>query len=256
MKAMNNRTVHPDRMLLCARRAVPVLRLAGITGAGYAAAGLLLAAAIWFAAALGQPQIAARLPWYLSRGAGITAYLLLTATTVFGLAVSTRAADRWLARPVVFSLHEYLSWLGLAATGLHVSVLLGDTYLPFSVGALLLPFAAPYRPGAVTLGLGAWYLGAAITASFYLRPWLGRRAWRALHTLSFVTYALATAHGILAGSSTGQVWMQWLYLGSGGTVLLLTNYRVLLARRRFPRPHTVSARLVPPRLPAERAAVR
>lgn len=202
--------------------------------AGYAGLAALLLLGRWLLGSLGYTEVASRLPWYLNRAAGITAYLLLTATTVLGLAISTRIADRWLARPAVFALHEHLAWLGLAATGLHLGALLGDTYLPFGVADLLVPFAAPYRPAAVALGIVALYLSVVITGSFYVRARIGQRAWRTIHMASFATYLLATAHGILAGSSTAQPWMQWLYLTSGVAVLFLTNYRLLLARRTPP----------------------
>lgn len=213
------------------RRAVRVGKGGLLVAGGYAAvAGLLLAGAR-IAQSLGYPELASRLPWYLSRAAGVTAYLLLSATTLLGLAVSTRIADRVITRPVVFGLHEYLAWLGLAATGLHLGGLMADTYLSFGVIDVAVPFVAPYRPGAVALGIVSLYLSAAITGSFYVRARLGQRTWRAIHTTSFVAYVLATGHGILAGTSTTQAWMQWLYLLSGGAVLLLTNYRLLLATR-------------------------
>jgi hypothetical protein len=215
--------------------------------AASAGIGALLLLGRWLAGTLGQEELASRLPWYLSRAAGITAYLLLTATTVLGLAIGTRIADRWLARPVVFALHEHLAWLGLAATGLHLGALLGDSYLPFRLDDLFIPFAAPYRPGAVALAVLALYLSAAITGSFYVRAQIGQRAWRVLHMASFGTYALATAHGILAGSSTPQPWMQWLYLASGAAMLFLTNYRLLLARR------TPQSRPLPAAGPHQRA---
>jgi predicted ferric reductase len=213
------------------QRFVPICRGGLIAAGGYAAVAGLLFAGAWLAQVLGYPDLASRLPWYLSRAAGITAYLLLSATTLLGLAVSTRIADRVIARPVVFGLHESLAWLGLAATVLHLGGLLVDSYLPFSVLDLAVPFVAPYRPTAVALGIIGLYLSAILTGSFYVRARLGQRAWRALHTASFLAYVLATGHGILAGTSTTQPWMQWLYLLSGGTVLLLTNYRLLLATR-------------------------
>jgi hypothetical protein len=202
--------------------------------AGCVAVGALLLLSRWVLGLLGAAEVAARLPWYLSRAAGITAYLLLTGTTVLGLALSTRIAGRRLARPVIFGLHEQLAWLGLAATGLHLGALLADSYIPFRVTDLLIPFASPYRPGAVALGVLALYLSAVITGSFYVRSCVGYRTWRAIHMASFATFALATAHGIFAGSSTAQPWMQALYLGSGAIVVFLTNYRLLLAQPASP----------------------
>jgi hypothetical protein len=149
------------------RRIVRVGKCGLLVAAGYAAVTALLLASARLAQVLGYPDLASRLPWYLSRAAGMTAYLLLSATTLLGLAVSTRIADRVIARPTVFGLHEYLAWLGLAATGLHLGGLLADTYLSFGVIDVAVPFAAPYRPGAVALGIVGLYLSAVLTGSFY-----------------------------------------------------------------------------------------
>ncbi len=168
-----------------------------------------------------------KLPWTLSRAAGIVAYLLLAGSTLLGLSISTRLLDRWASRAVVFALHEYLSWLALAATGLHVVLLLQDSHSGFTPLSLLIPGLAPYAPLAMALGTVSLYLAVAITVSFRLRARIGQRAWRLLHYSAFALFALATAHGVMAGSSTGASAMQWLYLVSGGAVLLLTNYRLL-----------------------------
>src|SRR5581483_11125463 len=90
------------------------------------------------------------------------------------------------------------------------------------------PLVSSYKPVAVALGVLAFYLMAAITVSFSVRRYIGRRAWRMLHWGSFGLYALATAHGLLVGSSAAQPWMRCLYLASGATVVLLINYRILL----------------------------
>jgi predicted ferric reductase len=212
-------------------RAISTPRPAMLAIGGFAGFAAAVVLSRWLLAAFGFTEIASHLPWYLSRAAGITAYLLLSATMVLGLAIATRLGGRRLSRPVVFSLHEHLAWMGLAATGLHLGALLADSYLPFRVVDLLVPFAAPYRPAAVALGVIALYASVLITSSFAVRSRIGHRAWRTIHIASFGTYVLATAHGILAGSSTSQPWMQWLYLASGATVLLLTNYRILLTKQ-------------------------
>ena len=227
------------------QRLRPAVRIGLTIVAGYLAVGALLLLSRWLLGFLGAAEVAERLPWYLSRAAGVTAYLLLTGTTVLGLVISTRIAGRRLARPVVFGLHEHLAWLGLAVTGLHLGALLADSYVPFRVTDLLVPFASPYRPGAVALGVLSLYLSAVITGSFYVRARIGHRTWRALHMASFATYALATAHGILAGSSSTQPWMQALYLGSGATVVFLTNYRLLLAKPAPPDRQAVTAAIQP-----------
>jgi predicted ferric reductase len=114
---------------------------------------------------------------------------------------------------------------------LHAGALLVDRTEPFSPLQVLVPFTASYRPLATGLGVLALYLTALITASFYVRARIGQRTWRRLHAATFGLYVLATAHGLLAGSSSDMVWMQWLYLASGAAVLFLALCRLLLPAR-------------------------
>jgi predicted ferric reductase len=199
-----------------------------LLGAGVAA---VLFALLTHAAQGSLNELATRLPWYVSRAAGITAYLLLSATTLFGLAISTRSFDRWIPRGNVTALHEHLSWLAFGLVGLHVGALLLDTYEPFRLSQILIPFTSHYRPVAVGVGVLSMYLMGIVIASFYVRRRIGQRAWRMLHYSTFALFVLATAHGIFAGSGAGDAWTQWLYLGCGAMAVFLTLYRILLEPR-------------------------
>lgn len=172
-----------------------------------------------------------KLFWHLTRASGITAYLLLTASMLLGLGVFTRALDRFMPRASSFTLHEYLSWLAFGFTLLHAGVLLFDRYQPFTFAELLVPFLSAWRPLPLALGILALYATLLVNITFYLKPQVSQRAWRVIHYASFGLYALATAHGVFAGSSSGQAWMYWLYLASGSSVLFSTLYRILLAPR-------------------------
>jgi hypothetical protein len=107
--------------------------------------------------------------WYVTRAAGLLAYLLLWLSTVWGLAIASKIFDPLLHRAFTFDAHEWLSLLALGFTILHVGVLLGDVYLPFSLAEILIPFVAPYRPFGVGLGIIGFYLTLLVTVTFYLR---------------------------------------------------------------------------------------
>jgi sulfoxide reductase heme-binding subunit YedZ len=168
--------------------------------------------------------------WYLSRTAGLTAYVLLTLNVCLGLMVRTRALDWLLARWRAFDLHQFTALLALAFVLLHVLSLLGDQFVGFSVTQLFVPFASSYRPVSVAIGILAFYVMGGIIASFYLRRLIGHSAWRAIHYLTFAVFVLALAHGIFAGSDTGQAWAAPLYCGSGGLIAALTVWRFARTR--------------------------
>lgn len=163
--------------------------------------------------------------WYLSRAAGFTAYLLLFASVALGIAMSTRLAARLKRGNFAFDLHRFLSVLALAFALFHVYILLGDRYFSFSVWSLSLPFISPYRLWAVALGTLSMYLLVLISVSFYVRRFIGYRAWRALHFLTFAMYLSVTAHGITAGTDTSAPWARLIYAGTSASVLLMVAYR-------------------------------
>jgi hypothetical protein len=46
-----------------------------------------------------------------------------------------------------------------------------------------------------------------------------------------VLFVLALAHGVFAGTDSGEQWAQLTYLATGLTVLFFTFFRILAARR-------------------------
>jgi hypothetical protein len=110
-------------------------------------------------------------------------------------------------------------------------VLLGDQYIGYTLVQVLVPFAsAGYKPLAVGAGQVALYVLALVALSFYVKQQLGRQVWRLIHFASFGLFGLALLHGIFSGSDGGAWWAQALYWLSGGSVLFLTVYRVLVLR--------------------------
>lgn len=164
--------------------------------------------------------------WYLSRAAGFTAYLLLFASVALGIGVSTRIGKRLIRQNALFDIHRFLAILGLLFTLFHVYVLLGDGYFNYNVWQLTLPFLSPYRMWPIAVGSFALYASVIVVVSFYVRRFIGYRAWRAVHFVTFALYAGATLHGITAGSDTSEAWARAIYLLTGGVVLALLAYRL------------------------------
>ena len=185
-----------------------------------------------------------RLPWVATRLVAFLSYFAITGSVVYGLLLSTKVLDAIAHRPVSFALHQDLAAIGLGLGGVH-AVLLGlDATVPFSLGDMLVPFVAPYRPLWVGVGQLTLYLVAVVLASFYLRRRIGQRTWRLLHYLTFLSFAGATAHGILSGSDSGTAWAWWSYVGATALVVFLTGYRIVTgitaSRERASRPAPAS----------------
>jgi DMSO/TMAO reductase YedYZ heme-binding membrane subunit len=174
-------------------------------------------------------SIGQNMPWHLSRSAGTVGYMLLVGSTVWGLLLSSKIVKKAVPAVLSLAMHNILSWLALAFTGLHALVLLFDSYYTYTISNLLVPFTGPYRPIWVGLGIIGFYLMALVTLSFQFRRRIGQENWRALHYLSFVVYALATIHGAASGTDGSKLGMQFMYVGSGLLVLILIGYRLWTA---------------------------
>ena len=191
--------------------AVPLAVLVGGLALAAAAAGVPTGHAMWFAA----------------RASGLTAYILATASVLFGLASATRAGNPKPGLGVVTDIHRALSLLTLAAIGGHVLFLALDSYARFGPLDLLVPFASWYRPTWSGLGVLAAYLAVAVYASFYIRSRIGYRAWRVFHYAGFGVFALGTIHGVLAGTDGGTLWASSIYAAAIASVGLMGAYRLL-----------------------------
>jgi predicted ferric reductase len=169
--------------------------------------------------------------WYLSRSSALVGYVLLWASMVLGVAITGKLARVWPGGPMAFDLHQYLSILGIGFAVLHVVTLLGDSYIGYSIGQLLLPFGAgSYQPFWVGLGQVATYLLIPVMISFYARKALGPRGWRTIHGLSYLLFGMTLLHGLFSGSDSAALWTTALYWFTGVSLVGLTAYRVVLAR--------------------------
>lgn len=145
--------------------------------------------------------------WYLTRGFGLIALVLLTATLVMGLTQAVRYARPGWPRFVISALHKNVSILAVVFLAVHVVTAVGDTYAPISVISVFVPFAGKYRP--LWLGLGALALDllVALVITSLLRERIGHRTWRALHWTAYLCWPVAILHGLGTGTDTKLSWV-------------------------------------------------
>ena len=113
---------------------------------------------------------------------------------------------------------------------LHMGAVLFDPVLHFGFAAVLVPFAAPWKTGAIAAGVVAGWLSLALALSFRLRKWIGQKGWRRLHYASFGAFALSLGHALSVGTDLRGVGGPVLALAAAGPVLWLTFYRLLVPR--------------------------
>lgn len=172
------------------------------------------------------------LTWYLVRSSGLSLYLLLWLSTVFGLGITTGTFDRFPGRPTVLMLHRFSTELAYSALALHLFGLVLDSYVRYSVTDLLVPFWADGGNLWTALGVIAAWSTILIGVSFSLRNLIGQRTWRLLHFGSFPLYLLALFHGLGSGTDSGTDAVFIGYLFTLGVVFFLTTYRILRGKER------------------------
>jgi sulfoxide reductase heme-binding subunit YedZ len=145
--------------------------------------------------------------WYLARGTGAVALVLLTASVVIGILGSVRfVAERW-PRFAIDAVHRDVSLLVVVVLVIHIVTSVLDGFAPITLLDGVIPFNSPYRPLWLGLGTLSFDLLVAIAVTSLVRRRLGYRAWRAVHWLAYASWPVAVLHGLGTGSDTRQWWM-------------------------------------------------
>jgi|RhiMethySRZTD1v2_1073278.scaffolds.fasta_scaffold395316_3 methionine sulfoxide reductase heme-binding subunit len=170
--------------------------------------------------------------WILARSSGLAAYLLLTASVLAGVVLKARPFGASPRPAAITEVHRLLGLLGLSTLALHGAALVLDRTVEVSLAALLVPGLVPYRPLWTAVGVVAAELMVLVYVSFSLRRRIGTRAWRRLHWLTYAVFALATVHGLAAGTDTSRPWALPLYGAAVGAVLAAAGWRALVPTNR------------------------
>lgn len=173
--------------------------------------------------------------WYLARGAGLAALILLSTTTALGaLGARPGRAER---RYVLQYVHRATAGLGLTTLALHLVAVLTDSYANVGWRGALVPFTADFRPQWVALGTVAAYLFIGVSLLGLARGRMaanptGAKVWRGLHGLAYAGWLAAIAHGFTTGTDSETGWVRLLYVACLTAVLGCTAARVAARRTR------------------------
>lgn len=151
--------------------------------------------------------IDSRALWYLTRGTGIAALLLLTVSLAVGVLDSARWSSIGYPRALVAGVHRYASLLVVAFIVLHVATSVVDGFAPIRWLDAVVPFHARYRSLWLGFGALAFDLIVALVATSLLRRRIGNRIWRLVHWLAYACWPLALLHALGAGSDVHDGWL-------------------------------------------------
>ncbi len=145
--------------------------------------------------------------WYLTRGTGTVALVLLTLSVALGVANVRRLRTGFIPRFVLGAVHRNVSLLAVVFVAVHIATAVLDGYAPIRLIDALLPFASAYRPLWLGLGAVAFDLLLAIAITSLARRRLGYRAWRVTHWAAYGSWPVALLHALGTGSDTKTAWM-------------------------------------------------
>lgn len=162
--------------------------------------------------------------WNLIRLSGFLALFFITFSAGFGMLSKVS----WLKKKkaLTHSIHLTSAWGSVLALLFHFFLLMVDTYRPFTIKELLVPFSADYAPFAAGLGTVAFYLMMTIylSSDFGMKK-LKRKTWKSIHWLAVPAWILSLAHGIVIGTDSSTLWAMSYYLCCIFFLLLIGLFR-------------------------------
>jgi sulfoxide reductase heme-binding subunit YedZ len=179
--------------------------------------------------------------WYATRASGVAAYVVLSLVVSLGLTLGRKAQNKRWPRFSVEDIHRFGGLLAGSLIGIHVLTIAADSFLPFSIVQLVVPFTARYRPLWTGLGIAAAEILLALAITNHYRRRLPYRFWRTAHYLNFAVWTLASLHGLMSGTDRGVWWLAIIYGICISTVVMLLFWRFGGYVLRSPRVATAGA---------------
>jgi methionine sulfoxide reductase heme-binding subunit len=173
--------------------------------------------------------------WYASRATGVVALLLLSAVMILGMLVSRSGRLPGLPRFGVTTLHRNLALLSVAFVAVHVITAIADPYVTIGIAAAIFPFTSRYETWWLGLGAVSIDVIIALIVTSLARARIGRRAWRAVHWLAYLSWPVAFAHSLGSSPDLRHGGLVYLAIGSALAVGAALTWRMATsaaARRR------------------------
>lgn len=183
--------------------------------------------------------------WYLGRGTGVSALVLLTLSVCLGIVTRSGRRLPGLPRFALTDLHKTAALTAAGLLAVHIGTLLFDPYAQLRLADVVLPFQGQYRPIYLGLGTLAIDLVALVVATSLLRHRIGPRAFKVVHWLTYLLWPLALLHGLGIGTDAPSTWFTALSAACVGLVAMIVAWRVTPAfgeRGRVRVPREVASR--------------
>jgi DMSO/TMAO reductase YedYZ heme-binding membrane subunit len=165
--------------------------------------------------------------WYVDRGSGLVALLLLSAGVVLGVISALRVHSPGWPRFALADLHRNIGLLAVCFGAVHGATSVLDSFVDIRLTDLVVPFGSHFRPLWVGVGAIAVDLTLAVLLTSAIRRRLGYRRWRAVHLLAYGAWTATVVHSVGMGTDARATWALVLMarcIGAiGGALVLRLN---------------------------------
>lgn len=167
------------------------------------------------------------IPWFITRSAGITSYILMFLIVFIGTGMTTGYIYKYINPVKTWMIHKYLS-LALGVTLLtHMFSLLLDKSSGLGFKDIFIPFTANYNSFYLSLGIFGFYILLLIIFTSLWFRLKYKKTWRSIHYFVYALFVFSLIHGFFMGSDSSTIIMRIIYTVTGATFLLLLFYRFI-----------------------------
>lgn len=164
--------------------------------------------------------------WTITRLFGFLSLFFFTLSLAFGVIARIKMFKR--NKGLSIAIHMSSAWAGIFSVLIHMLILLIDTYKPFSLAGIFIPFQSTDNTLATTLGIFSFYFFLiVIISSDLLIKVLKRTLWKKIHYLVFPAWIGMFIHGLWLGTDTGELWALTFYAVVITSLLFLVCFKLL-----------------------------
>lgn len=149
--------------------------------------------------------------WYFIRGAGFAALFLMFLLMISGIGHITGLTYKYIEPIKAWAIHKAIAFGLIFAILIHVTFLLFDHYVSFSVPQVLIPFLNKYNNGTSLFGIhfGMFVIAFGIISMFLIFlivatsiGWIDskKKVWKWVHYTSYPVAIMVFIHALGAGS--------------------------------------------------------
>ncbi len=171
-------------------------------------------------------QILLQIPtWLIIRVLGVSSYMLLFFGMCAGVLYSMPKIPKTF-KIQLYRFHHLFVWSSFVAAILHALFLIIDTFSPFSISEILIPFTAKTWSYGNGLGTVVLYGLLIVLLSSDFRQFINRKLWKLIHFISYPMFIFAMIHGMGGGTDTELLIVMYFLTGLIMVSLFIMRFSV------------------------------